>query len=191
MAQIVLFILFAAFAFALDRYTDLTFGQIGGLFVALLLVVTIVVLINVATVKSPNLKRHRGAPARNNGVFRYRDSMSGKEFELYCQNRFVEYGCDVIQTPSTGDKGADLIVDIDGLRIAVQCKRNKRPVGNRAIQEVFSATALYYADHGAVVSNAGFTPAARDAARAHNISLITHEQISEFVNEIRNQRSLN
>jgi restriction system protein len=64
------------------------------------------------------------------------DVMPGTEFERYIAARFRADGWSVSFTPGSGDYGVDIIVQKDGTRVAVQCKRQSKPVGVSAIQQV-------------------------------------------------------
>ena len=100
------------------------------------------------------------------------DGMSGLEFENYVAAKFRSAGYRVSMTRTTGDFGVDLIVRKGKERIAVQCKRNGRPVGTAAVQQVVSGAALHRCTSTMVVSNQDFTPAAITLARTHNCKLI-------------------
>jgi restriction system protein len=61
------------------------------------------------------------------------DALDGKRFEVYLEVRFHERGYRVQRTPYQGDWGADLILEKDGQRTAVQAKRYKKNVGVRMV----------------------------------------------------------
>ena len=67
-----------------------------------------------------------------------------------------------------------------GRTLVVQCKLYRKPVGNTAVQEVAAARLHQRADMAAVVSNAPFTPAARQLARTTGVHLLHHEQLRDF-----------
>jgi hypothetical protein len=100
------------------------------------------------------------------------DSLSGPEFETHVAKLLTSAGYDVMGTPQTGDQGADLIAKKDGKKIVVQAKRYQGPVGNKAVQEVFSAMSFYGGDEGWVVTNSTFTPSAKALAQKAGIRLI-------------------
>jgi HJR/Mrr/RecB family endonuclease len=65
------------------------------------------------------------------------DVMSGVQFELYVAARLRQAGWTVTTTATTGDYGVDLIAaqrggQRGGRRIAIQCKRYRKPVGSRS-----------------------------------------------------------
>ena len=68
----------------------------------------------------------------------------------------------------------------DGLRLIVQCKRLAKPVGNAAVQEAAAALRYWAGDRAAVVSNAGFTPAARRLAAATGVLLLHHDALDDI-----------
>lgn len=103
------------------------------------------------------------------------DNMDGKEFELFLEALFSTFGYKVHRTQSTGDYGADLIIENSKTRIAVQAKRYSNSVGVSAVQEVVAAKSYYSCDEAMVVTNNYFTPAAKKLANANNILLLDRE----------------
>ncbi|WBP92975.1 restriction endonuclease [Mycolicibacterium neoaurum] len=100
------------------------------------------------------------------------DTMSGVEFEDYVARIARSCGVSVIMTSTTGDWGVDLIVGRRPDRLAIQCKRVARPVGTGAVQEVVAGAAMQECTHTMVVTNNGFTPAARKLAERHGCILV-------------------
>ena len=80
----------------------------------------------------------------------------------------------------TGDQGADLIADMGGCRVVIQCKFYSRPVGNKAVQEAHAAIGFHAGDCAAVVSNASFTRAAKQLADANGVLLLHHDQLADL-----------
>ena len=70
-------------------------------------------------------------------------AMSGMEFEDYVARIARTCGVPVIMTAVTGDWGVDLIVGHRPDRLAVQCKRQSRPVGAGAVQEVVAGAPMH------------------------------------------------
>lgn len=101
----------------------------------------------------------------------------GLDYERYCAERLTRAGWRTHRTPASGDQGADIVAVQDGLRLVVQCKRLSKPVGNAAVQEAAAALRYWDGDRAAVVSNAGFTPAARRLATATGVLLMHHEAL--------------
>ncbi|MCT6856095.1 MAG: restriction endonuclease, partial [Bombella apis] len=65
-----------------------------------------------------------------------------------------------------------------GIHFVVQCKLYTRPVGNKAVQEIFTARQHRHAHYAAVVSNAGYTRSARQLAHATGVHLLHHSQLT-------------
>ncbi|TNC09661.1 restriction endonuclease [Methylobacterium terricola] len=104
----------------------------------------------------------------------------GIAYERYCAALLERAGWEAHTTKAAGDQGADVVAERDGLRLVVQCKRYAKPVGNGAVQEVVAARSYWNADCAAVVSNAGFTPAARKLAAATDVWLLHHDALAEL-----------
>lgn len=106
------------------------------------------------------------------------------DYEGYCASLLSRGGWTVQSTPVTGDRGADVVADKEGRRLVVQCKLYGQPVGNKAVQEVYSARSLYDGDHACVVAPRGFTAQAERDAHALGIALLHHSDLRAFANEL-------
>ena len=106
------------------------------------------------------------------------------DYERQCAKLFESFGCVTRHTPATGDQGADIIAEIDGKTIVVQCKYYSSPVGNSAVQEVIAALKYYNGTNGVVVSNATYTTSAKQLASVSGVALIHHSQIVDYVKGI-------
>ncbi|MDY0977733.1 restriction endonuclease [Massilia sp. CFBP9012] len=121
---------------------------------------------------------------RNSGGAAARTSPAdqGEAFERQVALVFEACGMQVQTTPRTGDYGVDLVVASGQQRLAIQVKDLAGPAGIAAVQEV-SAGALHYGCTGTVVvSNNGFTDAARTLANATNTRLITLHALRHELN---------
>ncbi len=101
----------------------------------------------------------------------------GIGYEQFCRARLQAAGWRAHPTPASGDQGADIVARRGRTRLVVQCKRYGKPVGNAAVQEAAAARGYWEADAAAVVSNAGFTPAARKLAAATGVLLLHHDDL--------------
>jgi len=100
------------------------------------------------------------------------DAMTGFEFEDFIVDLFIKLGYIVEKRTRSHEQGMDLLLLKHGERIAVQAKRYKRPVGNRAVQQALSACVYHHCQRAIVVVNSTFTtPAKQLAARCGNIEL--------------------
>ena len=109
------------------------------------------------------------------------DVMEGHEFEVLLKEIFEELGYKVSLTPTTGDFGCDLLMKKDGKTISVQAKRHFNNVGNKAIQEVHASLNHYGADEGWVITNSGFTKAARTLADSTGVRLVDRDDLLEYI----------
>lgn len=106
--------------------------------------------------------------------------MAPTDYELHCALLLRSVGWDAQTTVASGDQGADIIAHRGGVVLVVQCKLYSQPVGNSAVQEISAARLHQRADYAAVVSNASFTPAARQLAMTNGLYLLHHEELRVF-----------
>jgi restriction system protein len=111
--------------------------------------------------------------------------MSGLEFEDYVARIARSCGVPVIMTSVTGDWGVDLIVGRRPERLAIQCKRQSRPVGAGAVQEVVAGAPMQDCTTTMVVTNHEFTPAARKLAELHGCELVGRDELPRLRSTIR------
>jgi restriction system protein len=111
--------------------------------------------------------------------------MSGTEFEDYVARIARSSGMPVIMTPLTGDWGVDIIVGKRPNRLAIQCKRQSRPVGTGAVQEVVAGAPMQDCTKTMVVTNHEFTPAARKLASLHGCELVGRSELPRLRSTIR------
>ncbi len=109
------------------------------------------------------------------------DYMTGDEFEILLEALFSTFGFMVYRTHSTGDYGADLIIENSKTRIAVQAKRYSSNVDVSAVQEVVATKSYYSCYEAMVVTNNYFTPAAKKLANANKVLLLDREWL---INEL-------
>ena len=121
----------------------------------------------------------------------YDPNITGHDYEQYVAELIELAGWAVLVTKGSGDHGADIIATNENRRIAVQCKKYNNPVGNKSVQEVFSAASFYDCAFGCVVSNTDFTTAARQAAAKLDVPLLHHEDVTDYFTTLRNQFEAN
>lgn len=100
------------------------------------------------------------------------ENLNPYEFEHSCAEALKELGFEARATKGSGDQGVDVIAEKKGFKVAIQCKLYSNPVGNKAVQEVIAGKQFYNADIGAVVTNASFTPSAKQLASTCDILLL-------------------
>jgi restriction system protein len=111
--------------------------------------------------------------------------MSGTEFEDYVARVVRSCGVPVIMTSVTGDWGVDIIAGMRPNRLAIQCKRQSRPVGAGAVQEVVAGAPMQDCTKTMVVTNHEFTPAARKLAELHGCELVGRTELPRLRSTIR------
>ncbi len=105
------------------------------------------------------------------------DRMDGATFEAYLETLFKRLGYRVQRTRASGDFGADLVVEREGVRTAVQAKRYGKPVGVGAVQEAVAAKGKYACTEALVVTNSTFTRPAVELAVANAVELWDREEL--------------
>jgi restriction system protein len=113
------------------------------------------------------------------------EDMSGTEFEDYVARIARSCGLPVIMTSITGDWGVDIIVGKRPNRLAIQCKRQSRPVGTSAIQEVVAGAPMQDCTKTMVVTNHEFTTAARKLAELHGCELVGRSEFPRLRSTLR------
>lgn len=113
------------------------------------------------------------------------EAMSGTEFEDHVARIARSCGLPVIMTSLTGDWGVDIIVGKRPNRLAIQCKRQSRPVGAAAVQEVVAGAPMQDCAKTMVVTNNDFTPAARKLAELHGCELVSGTELRRLPATIR------
>ena len=110
-------------------------------------------------------------------------SADGLKFESFLKELFGKMGYVVEITKSSGDQGADLIVQKFNEKIAVQAKRYNNKVSNSAIQEVVASMKYYGASKGMVITTNDFTFSAKELADANRVELINGDRLREIINQ--------
>jgi HJR/Mrr/RecB family endonuclease len=117
-------------------------------------------------------RRRRAAYRSALVAFRWDEAMTPIAFEHHCADYLKARGWNARTTRASGDQGVDVIAEKSGVRVAIQCKKQASPVGNKAVQEVYTGMTVIAAHRAAVVSNNTYTPAAREAASATGVKLL-------------------
>ena len=103
--------------------------------------------------------------------------LTPSEFEHYCADILKKNGWEVMVNGKSGDQGVDVLAEKYGKTVAIQCKLYSSPIGNSAVQEVFSGMHHYHADYALVVSNQSFTLSARQLASTTGVALMDFTEL--------------
>lgn len=99
------------------------------------------------------------------------DRLDGKAFEVYVAQLLADLGYRAQLTQDGPDFGADVILEQENTRTAVQAKRYESSVGVEAIQQVVAAKAVYGCSEAMVVTNNLYTRAALFLAQKNEVEL--------------------
>tara|TARA_Y100000589_G_scaffold146601_1_gene140248 strand:- start:920 stop:1789 length:870 start_codon:yes stop_codon:yes gene_type:complete len=108
----------------------------------------------------------------------------GINFENHCSQILKSQGWMVKETPITGDQGVDLIASIAEYRLCIQCKDHQKPIGNKAVQEIYAGRQYWLGTHAILVSNSGFTKSAHKLALSNKVILINESELKNIGNII-------
>jgi hypothetical protein len=111
-------------------------------------------------------------------------TMSGREFEHFMADLFRTAGYKVDVVGGAGDQGVDLLLKEGRKRIAVQCKKYGKPVGNAAVSAVYAGAKHYGAKQAWVVAPEGFTKGAVGLAKSTGVRLMGRKGIDGLLKDV-------
>lgn len=111
------------------------------------------------------------------------DNMDGWHFEHYVAAVLKHRGYEAMVTPGSGDLGVDIVAQKDGLKYAIQVKRQSNPVSRKAVSDAVGGLSHYECDFAMVVTNNSFTPGAITLARSNNCQLIHREALADWIRD--------
>ncbi|MBU2857286.1 restriction endonuclease [Acidithiobacillus ferrooxidans] len=114
---------------------------------------------------------------RNNSEVDDVANVSPYDYEELCAKILRDSGWEASATRKSGDQGADVYAEKNGLSVVLQCKLTNSAVGNKAVQEIISGQKYMSSDFAAVVTPAKYTPGAQDLARTAKVLLLHHEDL--------------
>ena len=131
----------------------------------------------------PRFRRNRRARSHRPRTPRQLWSVSsGTDYEYFVRYLLTAAGYSVRRVGGSGDLGADLLVTTPTGLVVIQCKFYSQPIGYFAVQEAYTAHALYSAALSIVCSNARFTRQARRTATKLGVKLTHHGALVSFLN---------
>ncbi len=114
------------------------------------------------------------------GFNTFSNDMTPTEFEILCADELPRSGWKARVTMQSRDQGVDVIAEKNGVRAVIQCKLYSRPVGNKSVQEVAAGRVHERAHHGVVVTNNGFTLAAKQLAFSNSVLLLHYRDLQNL-----------
>lgn len=117
--------------------------------------------------------------AKQKRAFEQSDAVpeDGHDFEHWVASKLNDAGWTASVTQASGDDGVDVIAVRNGSSVAVQCKRFKGSVGNKAVQEVYSGMKHMQLDRAVVISTGQYTKAAQNLASTTGVILLSEHDI--------------
>jgi restriction system protein len=106
--------------------------------------------------------------------------MSPAEFEHWCSTALHAAGWSARLTGASGDQGADVVAEKNGVSVVLQCKLHRSAIGNKAVQEALAAKTHFGATAAAVVSNAAFTRSAEALSRTTGVLLCHYSDLTRL-----------
>lgn len=110
------------------------------------------------------------------------DGINGYDFELLISVILenCKFKCNL--TPKSKDNGADILAYKNNLTWAIQTKLYyNHSVGNKGVQEVYTAKNYFNANLGAIITNSTFSKQAIDVAKKLNIILIDRTLLTKII----------
>ena len=106
--------------------------------------------------------------------------MTGTEFELFVAEVYRRQGFVVQLTSHSGDEGIDIIMTDAERKVAVQCKRQAKPVAQRALRELLGSMVHAGSGHAMFVTNNTYTKQATSFASANGIELVDGDELLQL-----------
>ena len=96
----------------------------------------------------------------------------GHEFEKWVASSLEMFGWKAFRSPGSGDQGIDVLADLKGVSVGIQCKVYAGTVGNKAVQECLAGKHYYGVEHAVVITNSTYTKSANELAKKTDIHLL-------------------
>ena len=113
------------------------------------------------------------------------------EYERYCAAEMRKAGWTASVTKAVGGQAIDVVAKKDHVRLLLKCKWYTRPVGSNVVQDIDAARGHEVGEIAAVVSNAGYTDAARQLAAANRVLLLHHADLQEIDKRLSKRSAIN
>ncbi|WP_313799066.1 restriction endonuclease [Cytobacillus sp.] len=118
------------------------------------------------------------------------DSLSGEDFENLMFLYFKDKGFKPERTPRTGDHGVDLVIidPKDGFKIAVQCKRHKKNIGNEPIIKLNGGKKFYGCQGSLCITTSNYTEKAKEYAKECKVELWNGLHVQDKLSNWKKQK---
>jgi restriction system protein len=117
------------------------------------------------------------------------NTLSGADFERLMELYYTDQGYSVQRVGGSGDHEVELILKgKEGYKIAVQCKRWKKDVGNDIVLRLKAGKQVHGCYDAWIVTTSNFTRAAKEAAESLNINLINGLILNDKLNIWKKRR---
>ncbi|KRN57442.1 hypothetical protein IV74_GL000426 [Carnobacterium divergens DSM 20623] len=118
------------------------------------------------------------------------DLMTGEKFEHYFANLLRKSNYKKVRvTQYQGDQGIDVLAHNEDKKMGYQCKRYKKNVGNKAVQEAHAGKSYYGLDEVYVVTNSYFTKSAKELAVKTGVCLIDRDSLYKMIKSVKRNLS--
>ena len=113
------------------------------------------------------------------------DDIEGHDFEYYCADLLRYNGYDDVEvTKGSGDFGVDILAKKDEVTYAFQCKCYDKPIGVKAVQEVYAGRDFYDRMIGVVMTNQYYTQPAEELASKLKIILWDRDRLKKLADSV-------
>ncbi len=116
-------------------------------------------------------------------------ALSGHEFENIVAMVFEERGYKVHRTKASGDEGVDLFISKHTETSIVQCKNQKKAVGQPQLRDLYGALIHSKASRAYLICTSDFSPQARRFAEGKPIELVNGLQFADWLKDISSKIS--
>lgn len=113
------------------------------------------------------------------------DEMEGHDFEYYCADLLRYNGYDDVEvTKGSGDFGVDILAKKGEVTYAFQCKCYDKPIGVKAVQEIYAGKDFYDRMIGVVMTNQYYTQPAEELASKLKIILWDRDRLKTLADSV-------
>jgi restriction system protein len=109
------------------------------------------------------------------------DDMSGEQFERYVSELLNKQGYKTARADARNDYGVDIVAERDGVRYAVQCRRNSEDISRSAVSDAVAGKHYYKCGRAMVVTNRYFRSGVRELADSSQCELIDRDALAGWI----------